>query len=81
MSKPLYIYLVERIDEGWHYDEFESMVVAAHTHKDAHEIKPGDRGWCPQAPNLRPPLKVTRIGTAARGVKRGEVLHTHFHHA
>lgn len=81
MKKPLYLYLVERTDEGTHYDEFVSMVVAAHTFKEASQMKPCANGWEEYGPSFRPPVKVTRIGTAARGVKRGEVLHTYFYHA
>lgn len=77
MAKPLHLYLVERTDECG-YDQHISAVFAAHSAKEAITMEPGS-WWLGDAPG-QVTLVCNRIGTAAKGIKKG-IVHTHYRYA
>lgn len=70
------LYLLERVDDPKGYDYYDSMVVCAHTTNAARDIGPQfiDSDNWPSKETRQRYIKVTVLGFARRGIKRGTVL-------
>jgi hypothetical protein len=70
----LYLWKIERTG-SWGYDEYDAAVVVARTEDEARQVHPAgdfENGWV----NNLESLKVTKLGTVARGsdLKAGAVV-------
>ncbi len=76
----LYIWKIERTDD-WGHDEYSAAIVVASTEGEARRIHPnpdlgGSVSWVAY-PDKQ--LKVTKMGTAAKGLAAGIVLLASYH--
>jgi hypothetical protein len=74
------LYLLDRLDD-WHYECFDSLVVAAESEADAVTIQPPSVGTTESGSGWTTPpnIAVTLIGVAAPDVQRGVILGSYIH--
>ena len=74
------LYLLDRKDD-WHYECFDSLVVAAESEADAVTILPQSVGTTKTGSGWTTPenIAVTLIGMAAPGLQRGVILGSYIH--
>jgi len=74
------LYLLDRLDD-WHYECFDSLVVAAESEADAVTIQPPSVGTTQSGSGWTTPDKIAvkLIGVAAAGIERGVILGSYIH--